>query len=240
MDPFTLALGIGGIGASLFGQNQTNQMQLQMMQQQQSFQQNMSNTAYQRASSDMQAAGLNPMMMFSSGSAASTPAGAAPSSAVKSGLDADTLQKAVSTAVQSRVANATIDNLVEQNAKIKAETLTETGRAKTEFMRPAEIASRVGQMEADTRNKRAVLPVLLNEALTAKNESSINPGVRKTLDVLGYTGKKADDIVSPVGNIVSTAKGVKSMLPQRTTVGRQSTFDRKTGDATSFEERWHY
>src|SRR4051794_28038645 len=41
--------------------------------QQEGYQTQMSNTAYQRASMDMKQAGLNPMMMFGSGSAASAP-----------------------------------------------------------------------------------------------------------------------------------------------------------------------
>ena len=128
MDPLTFGMGLLGMGANLFGQSKTNDMQQQMMAQQQSFQERMSSTAYQRASSDMTAAGLNPMMMFSSGSAASTPAGASPSPNVKSGVDSDSMQRAISTATQMKVADATINNLVEQNAKIKAETLTEKER----------------------------------------------------------------------------------------------------------------
>lgn len=63
--------------ASLFGGLSRNKAQTEAASAQQAFQQEMSNTSYQRAMADMKAAGLNPMLAAKLGGA-STPGGAMP------------------------------------------------------------------------------------------------------------------------------------------------------------------
>jgi hypothetical protein len=69
---------IGGIGGGVLdylGTRETNKANAQQAQIQMGFQEGMANTAYQRAVADLKAAGLNPMLAYSQGGAA-TPVGA--------------------------------------------------------------------------------------------------------------------------------------------------------------------
>jgi hypothetical protein len=214
--------GLIGLGGQLLANNQNQNYATQM-----------SNTSYQRSSQDMMAAGLNPMMMFGGGTGASTPSvqNQNVGAAALSGM-----QGAVSTSVAMKTANATIDNLVAQNAKIKADTITAGVDAKlraaqiaTEKRRPLQIdqsvytdAARGVNLIADTDLKQSSLVPLNNAVLTAKNQMDMNPEMRKLLDQGGFAGKRVDDLLSPVSTLVSGARGVVNLVADHKTRKRVS------------------
>lgn len=108
MDPATIALVASAAGASYFGQSSANSANKSIAREQMSFQERMSSTAYQRARADMEAAGINPLIAFSSGAAgASTPVGA-------SAKHESTTAAGVSSALQAARLRADIDTLKSQ------------------------------------------------------------------------------------------------------------------------------
>lgn len=191
MDPISgLIMGGAGLLGSLFSSNssaqqnqaniqmqkETNQMNIMENQKNRDFQQQMSNTAYQRASTDMQAAGLNPMMMFGSGSAASSPAGGVPNIQAPRGDPhagmaqmGDAVGKAVSTAIgvktfdkmtqeisnlqtQQALTSAVTNSERERPENIRAATATERERAKYTRATTATEKERPANVRASTFN----------------------------------------------------------------------------------------
>jgi len=125
---------VGGGISSAIGQQEANEQNIALAQQQMSFQERMSNTAYQRATADMIKAGINPAVAYSQGGA-TTPGGASTSvSPVDRSMG---LGQALGSAVQ-------LQNTVAQTDKIKSDTSLNTGVANIQ-------AAQVRQMDASTR-----------------------------------------------------------------------------------------
>jgi len=145
--------GLGAIGNYL-GTVATNKANAQQAQIQNAFQLEMSNTAYQRAVADLQAAGLNPMLAYSQGGA-STPVGAKAE-----------MQNALGSAATSAVSG--------YQAAAQAQTTIDQNKADIELKR--EQAAAAGSQED---KNRADMNLALVEAA---NKSAQLPGHKKFVD----------------------------------------------------------
>lgn len=115
MNPILAGALITG-ASSLIGGERRNKSQISQADRQMQFQEDMSNTAYQRAVKDMRKAGINPILAASRGGA-STPGGAM-------AQIMDTVTPAVSTALQSQSVTANVSVAEETATKLAQDALT--------------------------------------------------------------------------------------------------------------------
>lgn len=158
---------IGGLAGNLIGgligkrgADKQNKMNLQLAREQMKFQQAMSNTAYQRAAKDLDAAGLNRILAL--GSPASTPAGAKATMENENSLLQAGVQSGISTAMDMRrLQNETAMNQA-QIRQIGAQTRntiadTNLKTAQTKMSAEQRISEVLRQAGIKTDNERKTL-----------------------------------------------------------------------------------
>lgn len=135
----------GSVIGGLFGykgQKSANETNERIATENRAFQERMSNTAYQRSVTDLQAAGLNPMLAYTNGPA-STPSGATTQvgnvagAGVASAREAAGVVQGAQAAAQSKAQTQQIEA---QTEKIKSETMTQQ-------MNSALLAAQIRQLE---------------------------------------------------------------------------------------------
>lgn len=195
--------------ANIQMQQQTNQMSVEEAQKNRDFQQQMSSTAYQRSSADMQKAGLNPAMMFGSGSAASTPGGSMPSlqsphSDMKSPLAG--VGDAVGRALDATVTAKTVDRMSDEIANLKAQHAKIEAETKTEGERPALVRSESANVQQHTTAAKLDRARQEWEAIKYLDLSGIPDVARKAGNIGSWAGGKASDAIAPLLNGALSAR----------------------------------
>lgn len=184
---------------------------------QNAFTERMSNTSYQRAVADMRAANLNPALMFSSGSAASTPS-AGTSSGVQFGNPAEGF-------ISAAQGIANVRNTAKQGALLDQQAQTEASKRKAleadasfktaeNIRQDKKLDPEIRKMGAETQN--LIAQSLLSDEIRKytgynANTARINAGASvtsanaakqsaSTKTLSQYAGKWTDDFIGSYGN----------------------------------------
>ncbi|AKI26867.1 DNA pilot protein VP2 [Gokushovirinae Bog1183_53] len=199
MDPLSIALMAGGsvlgTGLGYLGQTQANRSNRDAAREQMSFQERMSNTAYQRATADMRKAGINPIVAYSQGGS-STPMGAYSSSTnTMSDAPSSFSNSARAVALEARA----IQSQIEKN---QSEVGLNQASAQREKSAALLNAANTLLTQNSARHSELALP-------KAENYSDVNKSLLGK--ILAYPGAITDSI----GNIFGGINSVKSWFNHR-------------------------
>lgn len=172
---------------SFLGGERRNSAQTEASNAQMAFQERMSSTAYQRATLDMQKAGLNPMLAYSQGPA-SSPQGAMPDIE-------DSIGPAVQTAFQRQRLEQEISNMKAQNEQIKSQTRATDAQAQNIAADTAVKSAELPRISAATQNLQTSSSQMLSQI---KNLEEQNKEITARIVNLGKEGPRIDATVQEI------------------------------------------
>lgn len=185
---------ITSAGVNIYGQNVANQANAKLAQQQMDFQRDQTSTSYQRGVADMKAAGLNPMLAYSQG-------GAASGSGASANMQSET-SAGVTSALSATMMKQELQNLQAQLGKTQAETgevdaRTENIRAQTmtELNRPENVRAQTGSYtssarQADQSVQESLARVLGYDLDNALKQGTLHANVARALFESDTAGKR--------------------------------------------------
>ena len=242
----------GGLALGYFGQREANTANSDMLnrsmffnaeeaQKNRDFQERMANTAYGRATNDMRAAGINPMLAYMQGGA-SAPSGSTASAGVGAAQESTTAGISNSAVAATRI-KAELENLQQNTEATRAQeskTISDTNlnNEKTltqieETLNKSKERELIEFQKAQTAQQTALARKNTEIAETnAKVQKAQLPANLKKAQIDGQLAP-FDAVLDRVGTVlqgINSAKGIMTPIPAPALQKGQGIIDMKTGE----------